>query len=107
MPGVRIKCFPWAKALLIAPKWSVGLAMKKSVIGIDEPTAGARVLIDEPQKFVSDEARVWQRDVRVRTKGQAAQTLVISWLNRNSSVTCVHSVLKQKAIVKLRRATAA
>ena len=40
MPGVKIKCFPWARALLIAPKSSVGLAIKKSVIGIDEPGAG-------------------------------------------------------------------
>ena len=40
MPGVKIKCFPWARALLIVPRLSVGLAMKKAVIGIDEPGGG-------------------------------------------------------------------
>jgi hypothetical protein len=40
MPGVKIKCLPSASAALIFAALSVGLAMKKSVIGIVEPGAG-------------------------------------------------------------------
>src|SRR3979409_2050454 len=40
MPGVRIKFLPSANAKLILKTLSVGLAMKKSEIGIDEPAAG-------------------------------------------------------------------
>jgi hypothetical protein len=51
MPGVKIKCFPWARALLIVPKSSVGLAMKKSMIGIDEPGAGPLAQV-VPEEFL-------------------------------------------------------
>jgi hypothetical protein len=40
MPGVKIRFCPRARATLIAFAESVGLAMKKLVIGIDEPGAG-------------------------------------------------------------------
>ena len=36
-PGVKIRFWPRARALLIACASSEGLAMKKSSIGIDEP----------------------------------------------------------------------
>jgi hypothetical protein len=39
MPGVKSRFWPWASALLIFCTLSVGLATKKSVIGIEEPGA--------------------------------------------------------------------
>src|SRR5262245_22069941 len=80
MPGVKIRCWPWASAVLIARALSVGRATKNSESGIERPAAAppAQVVPTESRRSAGTNTWYWPAVSRYRNGRSRVTGLVAS-----------------------------